>query len=185
MFMSDHQLAQQIMFGIFRLLSGISATFYSSAVVLGIEMVGPSHRATAGSIFNYFYVFGELINIGVAYVLRDFRYHYAAVSFIMLLLCVSLFFISESPRYLIVNGRVDEASKLFRRIAKSTNRTRELDEFNRVNEKLLLSLEAKRQSDLKNKKKNYSFVASLKVFGKRLIQSKILFLQAATTMINW
>ena len=137
LFMNNYHTAQQILFGLFRLMSGLSATFYSTAVVLGIEMVGPSYRATAGSIFNYFYIIGELLNVGVAYWLRDFRYHYAAVSFIMLVICFSLLLVPESPRYLIVNGRVDEASKLFRRIAKSTNRTRELDEFYRVNEKLL------------------------------------------------
>uniref|UniRef100_A0A3P8VYW1 Solute carrier family 22 member 5-like n=1 Tax=Cynoglossus semilaevis TaxID=244447 RepID=A0A3P8VYW1_CYNSE len=92
---------------------------YVSAFVLGTELLGPRARTIFSTIgVNLFFDVGYMLLPLCAYLLRDWR---------KLLLCLSLpgflclpfwWFIPESPRWLVSQGRVKEAEAIVRDIAK-------------------------------------------------------------------
>uniref|UniRef100_A0A2C9W6N2 Major facilitator superfamily (MFS) profile domain-containing protein n=1 Tax=Manihot esculenta TaxID=3983 RepID=A0A2C9W6N2_MANES len=104
-----------------RLLTGFSTGGVGlCAFVLATEPVGPTKRGTAGMSTFYFFSTGIAILSGIAYVFRSWRQLYIASSIpSILFLILVLPFISESPRWYLVRGKINEAMKLMRVIAKS------------------------------------------------------------------
>jgi hypothetical protein len=64
---------QQIVFMILRLISGTTSYTYTAAVVLTIELCGPSLRVAAVNTIYYFYISGEFVVVLFAYYLRDYK----------------------------------------------------------------------------------------------------------------
>lgn len=106
---------------LFRLLTGFSTGGVGlCAFVLATEPVGPTKRGAAGMSTFYFFSTGIAILSCVAYIFPQWRELYIASSIPSLLfLLVVLPFVSESPRWYLVRGRILEAMKLMRMIAKS------------------------------------------------------------------
>ncbi|XP_050215575.1 organic cation/carnitine transporter 4 [Mercurialis annua] len=106
---------------ILRLLTGFSTGGVGlCAFVLATEPVGPTKRGTAGMSTFYFFSTGIALLSGIAYVFRSWRVLYTASSIpSILFLVLVLPFISESPRWYLVRGRVNEAMKIMSAIAKS------------------------------------------------------------------
>jgi OCT family organic cation transporter-like MFS transporter 4/5 len=65
---------QQIVYMILRLISGTTSYTYTAAVVLTIELCGPSKRVAAVNTIYYFYISGEFLVVLLAYFLRDYKY---------------------------------------------------------------------------------------------------------------
>ncbi|XP_010519281.1 PREDICTED: organic cation/carnitine transporter 4 [Tarenaya hassleriana] len=107
-----------------RLLTGFSTGGVGlCAFVLATEPIGPSKRGAAGMSTFYFFSTGIALLSGIAYIFKSWRDLYIATSIPSLLFLVIVIpFISESPRWYLVRGRVDEAMKLMRAIAKSNGR---------------------------------------------------------------
>lgn len=107
-----------------RLLTGFSTGGVGlCAFVLATEPVGPSKRGTAGMSTFYFFSTGIALLSGTAYVFTSWRELYIASSIpSFLFLVLVLPFISESPRWFLVRGKMDSALKLMRVIAKSNGR---------------------------------------------------------------
>ncbi|EEF31467.1 organic cation/carnitine transporter 4 [Ricinus communis] len=104
-----------------RLLTGFSTGGVGlCAFVLATEPVGPTKRGTAGMSTFYFFSSGIAMLSGIAYYFRSWRALYIASSVpSILFLVLVLPFISESPRWYLVRGRINEAMKLMSTIAKS------------------------------------------------------------------
>ncbi|CAL1385353.1 unnamed protein product [Linum trigynum] len=104
-----------------RLLTGISCGGVGlAAFVLSTEPVGPTKRGTAGGSSFYFFSSGIGILSALAYFLQPWRQLYIASSLpSVAYLFLALPFISESPRWYLVRGRVEEAMKVMRSIAHS------------------------------------------------------------------
>ncbi|XP_039171037.1 organic cation/carnitine transporter 4 [Eucalyptus grandis] len=93
------------------------------AFVLATEPIGPKKRGAAGMSTFYFFSCGIALLSGIAYVFRSWRELYIASSIpSMLFLLGVLPFISESPRWYLVRGKIDEAMKLMRAIAKANKK---------------------------------------------------------------
>ncbi|CAN8258649.1 unnamed protein product [Cochlearia groenlandica] len=91
--------------------------------VLATEPIGPSKRGVAGMSTFYFFSGGIAILSGIAYVFRSWRELFVVSSLPSLLfLIVVIPFISESPRWYLVKGKIDEAMKLMHTIAKTNGR---------------------------------------------------------------
>lgn len=107
-----------------RVLTGFSTGGVGlCAFVLATEPVGPGKRGAAGMSTFYFFSCGIGLLSGIAYVFRSWRALYIASSVPSLLFLVFVLpFISESPRWYLVRGKVNEAMKLVGIIAKSNNR---------------------------------------------------------------
>ncbi|KAL1197363.1 Organic cation/carnitine transporter 4 [Cardamine amara subsp. amara] len=94
-----------------------------TAFVLATEPIGPSKRGVAGMSTFYFFSTGIALLSGIAYVFRSWRELFIVTSVPSLLfLLIVIPFISESPRWYLVRGKVDEAMKLMHSIAKTNGR---------------------------------------------------------------
>ncbi|GKV49071.1 hypothetical protein SLEP1_g55842 [Rubroshorea leprosula] len=107
-----------------RLLTGFSTGGVGlCAFVLATEPVGPTKRGAAGMSAFYFFSTGIALLSGIAYIFHSWRDLYIASSipsFLFLVLVIP--FISESPRWYLVRGKMDSAMKIMRTIAKVNGR---------------------------------------------------------------
>ncbi|KAG7015228.1 Organic cation/carnitine transporter 4, partial [Cucurbita argyrosperma subsp. argyrosperma] len=103
-----------------RFLTGISSGGNSvSTFVLATEPIGPTKRGVAGMSSFYFFSGGIAILSGMAYTFRPWRELYIASSIPSLVFLVAVLpFVSESPRWYLVRGKLDEAMKVMKSIAK-------------------------------------------------------------------
>ncbi|XP_033740110.1 organic cation transporter protein-like isoform X2 [Pecten maximus] len=94
---------------------------YISSFILAIEMVGPSKRQWAGFLFNYPYSAGIALLAGIGYGLRHWQYIQIACTAPIILFVVYWWVIPESPRWLISQGKIDQARKTVLKMAASSN----------------------------------------------------------------
>ncbi|XP_077294523.1 organic cation transporter protein-like [Arctopsyche grandis] len=96
---------------------------YSSAFILGMELVGPKRRVLGATILCMFYSFGAMLLGVFAWLLPYWR------TFLRVIYAPSLFFISyfwfthESVRWLISKGRYESAVKILKKAAKTNGVT--------------------------------------------------------------
>ncbi|XP_030532615.1 organic cation/carnitine transporter 3-like [Rhodamnia argentea] len=111
-----------------RLVSGFGrASIGTSALVLSTETVEKRSRGLIGMIGLFFGTLGLLSLPAIAYLLRDasWRYLYVSTSAPAILYCLLLFFfIRESPKWLFMQGREDEAMAILRNITLPTKHGR-------------------------------------------------------------
>ncbi|OWF47020.1 Organic cation transporter protein [Mizuhopecten yessoensis] len=102
--------------------------------VHGLELVGPSKRIWAGIVIHIFFAIGLVYLAGVGYLLRHWKWIQLAVAIPCSFYMLYWWFIPESPRWLISQGRYDEAEEILQRIAK-VNKVETSERF--VDEKTL------------------------------------------------
>lgn len=102
-----------------RLLTGFSTGGVGlCAFVLATEPIGPSKRGMAGMSTFYFFSSGIAILSGIAYTFQTWRTLYIVSSIPSILYIILVLpFISESPRWYLVRGRINEATTLMSTIA--------------------------------------------------------------------
>lgn len=107
-----------------RLLTGFSSGGVGlTAFVLATEPIGPTKRGAAGMSTFYFFSGGIALLSGIAYIFQTWRYLYIASSIpSFLYIILVLPFISESPRWYLIRGKVTEAMKLMSTIASSNGK---------------------------------------------------------------
>ncbi|TRY87435.1 hypothetical protein DNTS_017194 [Danionella cerebrum] len=99
-----------VMFAIARTLSGLALTGMSiTTVALCIEWTDVKHRTFSGTIISLGWSVGNMLLALLAYLIRDWRH---------LILVVTSPWIPESARWLLANGRVEEAQKYLIQCAK-------------------------------------------------------------------
>ncbi|XP_067675920.1 organic cation transporter protein-like [Haliotis asinina] len=90
---------------------------YLVCFVFGMEIVGPSKRLWAGVAMNLFWSAGNMVSALTAYLFRDWKTRQLIVS-VPAILCAYLYFIPESPRWLLKHGRREEAKIIVASMAK-------------------------------------------------------------------
>ncbi|CAN1252782.1 Organic cation/carnitine transporter 4 [Linum perenne] len=108
-----------------RLLTGFSTGGLPlCAFTLANEPVGPKARGSTGVSTFYFFSSGIAMLSGVAYfVQHSWRALYVASSIpSVIFVLLVLPFISESPRWYLVRGKINEATKIIQKIAESNGR---------------------------------------------------------------
>ncbi|KAI9083086.1 hypothetical protein K1719_034990 [Acacia pycnantha] len=107
-----------------RLLTGFSTGGVGlCAFVLATEPVGPTKRGVAGMSTFYFFSSGIALLSGIAYIFREWRALYIASSIPSILFLILVIpFISESPRWYLVRGRINDAMKLMSDIASANGK---------------------------------------------------------------
>jgi len=102
-----------------RLLTGLSSGGVGMcAFVLATEPIGPTNRGVAGMSTFYFFSGGIALLSGIAYVFPSWRSLYIASSVpSILFLAMVLPFLSESPRWYLVKGKIKIAMNKMRDIA--------------------------------------------------------------------
>ncbi|XP_046378535.2 organic cation transporter protein-like [Haliotis rufescens] len=82
-----------------------------------MEIVGPSKRMWAGVAMNLFWSAGNMITALTAYLFRDWKTRQLIVS-VPAVVFAYLFFIPESPTWLLKHGKKEEAKRIVATIAK-------------------------------------------------------------------
>ncbi|XP_062566025.1 organic cation transporter protein-like [Saccostrea cucullata] len=88
------------------------------ASVLSVEMVGPSKRVMTGIPIHMFFAVGLLYLAGVGALVRHWQYLQLAVAVPCAVYVLYWWVIPESPRWLLSQGRMEEAEKIVQRVAK-------------------------------------------------------------------
>ncbi|XP_036444465.1 solute carrier family 22 member 6-A [Colossoma macropomum] len=107
----------------FRFLTGMSVSgIILNAVSLKVEWIPTKARTLVGTISSFFFTFGQMILAGVAYSLKDWRKLHVAVCAPHFVFFIYSWWYSESARWLVLNGRSDEALKQLHRVARINGR---------------------------------------------------------------
>ncbi|XP_071547679.1 organic cation transporter protein-like [Panulirus ornatus] len=88
---------------------------------LAMEVCEPRHRSIVGIILGFPLALGTIGWAGLAYLLRDWHWLQLAISLPGVFLFPALWFLDESPRWLIVNGHFEQAQKVLERAARWNN----------------------------------------------------------------
>ncbi|XP_036625268.1 solute carrier family 22 member 7 isoform X2 [Trichosurus vulpecula] len=105
-----------IMFVIARSLTGVALAGFTIIVLpLELEWLDVEHRIVAGVLGSTFWSVGVMLLALVGYLIRDWRWLLLAVTLPCVLGILSLWWVPESARWLMTQGRIKEAqSYLFR-----------------------------------------------------------------------
>uniref|UniRef100_UPI00358FA2A7 solute carrier family 22 member 6-B-like isoform X4 n=1 Tax=Myxine glutinosa TaxID=7769 RepID=UPI00358FA2A7 len=91
---------------------------YLNAFTLGLEWLDVTHHVQFSSFSSYTYSFGHFILAGLAYVIRDWHHLQLATTSIHFLFAITACLHPESARWLLLQGRHEEALKLLKRVAR-------------------------------------------------------------------
>lgn len=99
---------------------------YTAAFVWTMELATGKWKVILGMSMNYSWPFCRLIIAGLAWTLRDWHWHLRVISATVAVGAVLLFWLPESPRWLIARSRMDEARKVLAQASKRNGK--EVDE---------------------------------------------------------
>ncbi|NXS57656.1 S22A7 protein, partial [Brachypteracias leptosomus] len=111
------------MLSITRTLTGVALSGVSLIILpLGMEWVDIQHRTFAGVLTSIFWSVGNMLLAMVAYLVREWHWLLVAVTGPCLLSIVCLWWVPESARWLIANGKVKQAHRHLLRCARMNGR---------------------------------------------------------------
>ncbi|CAH0717998.1 unnamed protein product, partial [Brenthis ino] len=91
---------------------------YQLPFILALELMPPSRRTYTGIVVGMMFASGMCLLALLAYLFRDWFYLSLATSLPFILLFGYYWLIPESPRWLVGRGRIADAEKVFRNLAK-------------------------------------------------------------------
>jgi OCT family organic cation transporter-like MFS transporter 4/5 len=109
-----------IIFSINQFFCGILVNcLYCTAYVLLLELTTNKYHTIVSSVNLYFWVFGELVVLFVYYITRNWYslYWFIAI-YSVVIVCLTIFILPESPIWLLVQKRDDEAKRVLKQIAR-------------------------------------------------------------------
>ncbi|XP_068202142.1 organic cation transporter protein-like [Palaemon carinicauda] len=104
------------------LASIFNMSYYVGNFVNMMELCSLRQRSSAGSMFVIPFAIGFMLVPGIAYFVRPWRWLQAAYAIPFLPLILYFWFLPESPRWLLSQGRYEEALKVFSWAAKVNRR---------------------------------------------------------------
>ncbi|KAJ3614359.1 hypothetical protein NHX12_017933 [Muraenolepis orangiensis] len=111
------------MFTIFRTLCGVALTGMTiTTLALSVEWVGVTHRTFTGTIMSLAWSVGNMLLALLAYFIRDWRHLMLVVTSPLIVAVASWWWIPESARWLLVQGRVEEAQRYLDQCGKMNNK---------------------------------------------------------------
>ncbi|KAI1305316.1 Organic cation transporter-like protein [Halotydeus destructor] len=105
------------------LVSTNSMGLFVVSFVLGIEFIGPKYRVLCANSYRIFFAVGSLTTAALAYFIRHWRHLELTLSVLYSLTILLEMSPPESPRWLDVKGRHEEALDVLRRAAKRNGLT--------------------------------------------------------------
>uniref|UniRef100_G3SYF4 Solute carrier family 22 member 7 n=1 Tax=Loxodonta africana TaxID=9785 RepID=G3SYF4_LOXAF len=111
------------MFAITRTLTGTALAGFTIIVMpLELEWLDVGHRTVAGVLSSTFWTGGVMLLALIGYLIRDWRWLLLAVTLPCAPGIVSLWWVPESARWLLTQGRVEEAHRYLLRCARLNGR---------------------------------------------------------------
>ena len=120
-----------------RIAGGLAVGAASTVAPMYISEVSPAkYRGSLVSMYQLFIITGILVSYLINYLLHDigannWRWMFATGVIPSLLFLVMLFFVSETPRFLYLKGKNDEALAVLERIGGKTLALEEMEEIRR------------------------------------------------------
>ncbi|KAJ8248563.1 hypothetical protein GJAV_G00243330 [Gymnothorax javanicus] len=112
-----------LMFAIMRFFTGFGLSGISIiSTVLCMEWVDIEHRKLVGLFDSLAWTFGSLVLAGIAYLVNDWRWLIITITSPLGLAILAWRWLPDSPRWLIVNGKVDKAHNYLQTCAKVNRR---------------------------------------------------------------
>ncbi|KAG0718398.1 Solute carrier family 22 member 8 [Chionoecetes opilio] len=103
----------------FRFVLGfLHPTVIQTGYILALEVCEPRYRSLLGIMISLPWAVGTMAWGGVAYLIRDWRWLQLVVNIPSLFMLPALWFLDESPRWLIVHGEFDKAREVLTRASK-------------------------------------------------------------------
>ncbi|KAK7085702.1 hypothetical protein SK128_014631 [Halocaridina rubra] len=99
------------------LVAAFGSGLFLPCFVLLMEVVGPEARTVMGMMYQAFFSVGFMLLPLVAYFIRDWRVLQISISIPNILLLAYYWILPESPRWLMMQGRYEEAIKVLRKVA--------------------------------------------------------------------
>ncbi|CAF1451803.1 unnamed protein product, partial [Didymodactylos carnosus] len=100
--------------------------------VLATELVGPKNKFLAAIIIHYCFPLGQLILVGFAYFIREWRRLTLTLSIFTIPLIFLYFPLPESVRWMLSKGQYQRAEKVLRKTARINERSFDEEAFQRM-----------------------------------------------------
>ncbi|XP_068178779.1 solute carrier family 22 member 7-like [Antennarius striatus] len=108
-----------VMFVVLRFFTGLSsAGIFIIAPVLSVEWVDVEHRKLVGVLHSLSWTFGSTLFAGIAYLVTDWRWLTVSVTLPLIVVLPMCRWLPESARWLIANGKHEQAHTYLKRCAK-------------------------------------------------------------------
>lgn len=121
------------LFALFRIGVGFAHPgIFLVAVVIGMELVGPSRRMLGGIASGLFFAAGQIVLGLLAYVVRDYRNFQLVISLPALVFVSYWWLVPESARWLLSQRRFLDADRILQRAAKINKRTLPPDWYEQI-----------------------------------------------------
>lgn len=141
----------------FRFLSGMAVSgVILNGVSLKVEWIPTKVRTLVGTLSSFFFTFGQFILAGVAYSLKDWRKLHVALCTPFFLFSAYSWWYSESARWLVLNGRSQEALNQIHRVARMNGKPEMVEKIT------LEVLESHMHKEMKSAKTSYTAVDLLR-----------------------
>ncbi|AWP05543.1 putative solute carrier family 22 member 7-like [Scophthalmus maximus] len=115
-----------VMFAVLRFLTGFCITgIVIVSSVLSLEWVDVEHRKLVGVVDSLSWTFGNTVFAAIAYFVNDWRWLIVSVTSPLILAIVTWRWMPESARWLIANGKLEQAQMYLKKCA-AMNQTEKL-----------------------------------------------------------
>ncbi|XP_068223639.1 organic cation transporter protein-like [Palaemon carinicauda] len=104
------------------LVSCFNYGYFTGCFIFMMEMCSPSQRSSIGSVGGIPWSVGYMIVPGIAYLIRPWRWLQVAYTFPTIFFFSFYWLLPESPRWLISQGRYEEAANILAKAAKVNGR---------------------------------------------------------------
>ncbi|KAK2706973.1 hypothetical protein QYM36_014862, partial [Artemia franciscana] len=150
----------------YRFIVGLTIpAIYQIPFIIGLELVGPRYRSFITVLTCLFYTLGLVLLCGVAYLIRNWVVLSYVTSVPFIGYYIYMIYLPESPRWLVSQGRIEEAAKILKNMA-SINGKQLSDDFNaQIKRKMMLHRAA---SELSSQKKQFGVGDLCKTPNNRL-----------------
>ncbi|XP_059060513.1 carcinine transporter isoform X1 [Achroia grisella] len=156
-----------------RIIVGLTIpAIYQIPFIISLELAGPNYRSFVTVMTCIFYTLGLILLSGISYLLRDWRSLALATSVPFFFYYLYWFVLPESPRWLLMKERLNEANSVLKNIAEVNGEVLP-EEFTLKLEKLLIA----------QKKKEFKETKNISVFA--LCRTPNMRLKTCLITLNW
>ncbi|KAL3084112.1 hypothetical protein niasHT_033216 [Heterodera trifolii] len=111
------------MYAVYRACVGFAHPgIFVIAVIIGMELVGPSKRKIASLFTGVFFAVGQVLLGLLAFFIRDYQYLHASIAAFATIFLFYWWVVPESPRWLVSQKRYVEADQILRTAARINKR---------------------------------------------------------------